>query len=141
MVLIFYIRTEYIEILCISLYSVWMPENAGQNKSEYGHFLFSDNHISALNEMVWMKSCSVEYKVLKPGETINKNRLIYGAEIAIKQEHNNPFGSLIKKDSWLNRKKEWAHELVPCWKNLSKSYLNSFFKVQLKKISLIHFVI
>ena len=46
-----------------------------------------------------MKSCSVEYKVLKPGETINKNRLIYGAEIAVKQEHNNPFGSLIKKDS------------------------------------------
>ena len=46
-----------------------------------------------------MKSCSIEYKVLKPRETINKNRLIHSADIAIKQEHNNLFGLLIKKDS------------------------------------------
>ena len=141
LVLIFHIRTEYGEILCISLYSVWRPENADQNNSEYWHFLFSDNHIPALNEMVWMKSCSVEYKVLKPRETINKNRLIHSTEIAIKQEHNNPFGLLIKKDSWLNIKKEWPHESVPCWKNLSKSYLKLFFKAQLRKICLNRFLI
>ena len=141
LVLIFHIRTEYGEILCISLYSVWRPENTDQNNSEYRHFLFSDNHIPALNEMVWMKSCSVEYKVLKPRETINKNRLIHSTEIAIKQEHNNPFGLLIKKDSWLNIKKEWPHESVPCWKNLSKSYLKLFFKAQLRKICLNRFLI
>ena len=98
-----------------------MSENTDQNNSEYGHFLFSDSHIYALNEIVWMKSCSIEYKVLKPRETINKNRLIHSADIAIKQEHNNLFGLLIKKDSWLYRKKESAHESVPCWKNLPKS--------------------
>ena len=103
-----------------------MPENTDQNNCEYGHFLFTGNHISALNEMVWINSCSVEYKVLKSGETINKNRLIHSAEIAIKQEHNNPSGSLIKKDSWLNRKKEWARESVPCWKNLPNLILNHF---------------
>ena len=116
-----HIRTEYGEILRISLYSVWMWENTDQNNSKYGHVLFSDSHIYALNEIVWMKSCSIEYKVLKPRETINKNRLIHSADIAIKQEHNNLFGLLIKKDSWLYRKKEWAHESVPCWKNLPKS--------------------
>ena len=31
------IRTEYVEILCISLYSVRMRENADKNNSEYGH--------------------------------------------------------------------------------------------------------
>ena len=36
-----HIWTEYCEILCISTYSVWMPENADQNNSEYGHFLRS----------------------------------------------------------------------------------------------------
>ena len=32
------IRTEYGEILCISPYSVQMPENTDQNNSEYKHF-------------------------------------------------------------------------------------------------------
>ena len=35
------IRTEYREILRISLYSVRMWENTDQNDSEYGHFLCS----------------------------------------------------------------------------------------------------
>ena len=35
----FGIRTEYVEILRISPYSVRMRENADQNNSEYGHFL------------------------------------------------------------------------------------------------------
>ena len=35
------IRTEYGEVLRISLYSVRMRENADQNNSEYGHFLRS----------------------------------------------------------------------------------------------------
>ena len=76
-----------------------MSENTDQNNSEYGHFLFSDRHIYALNEVVRMKSCSIEYKVLKPRETINKNRRFHSADIAIKREHNNLFGLLIKKDS------------------------------------------
>ena len=37
------IRTEYrdTEIESISPYSIWMRENMGQKKSEYGHFLRS----------------------------------------------------------------------------------------------------
>ena len=35
------IRTEYGEILRISLYSVRMRENTDQENSEYGHFLHS----------------------------------------------------------------------------------------------------
>ena len=35
------IRTEYVEIFFISLYSVRMRENAVQKNSEYGHFLRS----------------------------------------------------------------------------------------------------
>ena len=48
-------RTEYGEILRISLYSVRMLENADQNNSEYGHFLYSaesfnkDLHKTKLN--------------------------------------------------------------------------------------------
>ena len=34
------IRTEYGEILLISPYSVWMPENTDQNNSEYWHLNF-----------------------------------------------------------------------------------------------------
>ena len=37
------IRIEYGEILLISPYSVGMQENADQNNSEYGHFLYSAN--------------------------------------------------------------------------------------------------
>ena len=37
------IRTEYEQILCISLYSVRMRKNADQNNSEYGHFSRSDS--------------------------------------------------------------------------------------------------
>ena len=37
-----HIRTEYGEILRISPYSVWMRKNAGQNNTEYGHFLRSE---------------------------------------------------------------------------------------------------
>ena len=36
------IRTEYEEIWSISLYSVRMRENGGQNNSKYGHFSRSD---------------------------------------------------------------------------------------------------
>ena len=42
------IRTEYREILRISLYSVRMRENADKNNSEYRHFLRSDYSISAI---------------------------------------------------------------------------------------------
>ena len=35
------IRTEYGEILRIFPHSVRIPENTGQNNSEYGHFLLS----------------------------------------------------------------------------------------------------
>ena len=38
------IRTEYGEMLRISLYSVRMLENTDQNNSEYGHFLRSVTH-------------------------------------------------------------------------------------------------
>ena len=38
------IRTEYGEILLISLYSVRMRENTDHNNSEYGHFLRSVTH-------------------------------------------------------------------------------------------------
>ena len=41
---IYRIWAEYREILCISLYSVQMRENADQNNSEYGHFLRSEGH-------------------------------------------------------------------------------------------------
>ena len=37
-----HIRTEYGEILRTSPYSVWMRKNAGQNNTEYGHFLRSE---------------------------------------------------------------------------------------------------
>ena len=37
-----WIWTEYGEILCISPYSVQMPENMDQKNSEYGHFLRSE---------------------------------------------------------------------------------------------------
>ena len=36
------IRTEYGEIIRISLYSVRMQENSDQNNSEYGRFLRSE---------------------------------------------------------------------------------------------------
>ena len=38
------VRTEYGEILCISLYSVRMRENTDQNNSKYGHFLRNGFH-------------------------------------------------------------------------------------------------
>ena len=34
--------TEYVEMLLISPYSVWISENADQNNSEYKHFLHSE---------------------------------------------------------------------------------------------------
>ena len=37
------IRSEYGEIIRISMYSVWIRENADQNNSEYGHFSRSDS--------------------------------------------------------------------------------------------------
>ena len=43
------IWTEYGEILRISLYSVWMRENADQNNAEYGHFLRSDRWLLCAN--------------------------------------------------------------------------------------------
>ena len=45
--------------------------------------------------MTGMKSCSLEYKASESRETINKKRLAHGAENAIEQESNNPFGVLI----------------------------------------------
>ena len=39
------IRTEYREILCISLYSVRMLENTDQNNSECGHYSCSEECI------------------------------------------------------------------------------------------------
>ena len=36
------------------------------------------------------KTCSSEYKSLKPREIINKERLVHSAENAIEQECNNP---------------------------------------------------
>ena len=44
----FRIWTEYAKILCISPYSVQMRENMDQKNSQYGHFLRSDNHCTAL---------------------------------------------------------------------------------------------
>ena len=48
----FRIRTEYEEIICISLYLVRMRGNADQNNSKYEHFLRSD-------------SCTFQPKMLK----------------------------------------------------------------------------
>ena len=53
-------RTEYGEILRISLYSVRMREDTDQNNSEYGHFLRSDllellfMCTYYLNSSIWM---------------------------------------------------------------------------------------
>ena len=72
--------------------------------------------------MTGMKSCSLEYKVLEPRQIISKKRLVHNAENFIEQEYNKRLGLLIEKDSWLSRKREWAYESVPYWKNLSKAY-------------------
>ena len=48
----FRIRTEYEEIICISLYLVRLRGNADQNNSKYEHFLRSD-------------SCTLQPKMLK----------------------------------------------------------------------------
>ena len=48
-----HIRTEYGEIRSISPYSVRMRENAGQNNSEYRHFLRSACHVKGRGNQIY----------------------------------------------------------------------------------------
>ena len=54
------IRTEYGEILCISPFSVRMPENTDQKNSKYGPFLHSVNNLnpSFMKEIFELRLCS-----------------------------------------------------------------------------------
>ena len=46
------IWTEYGEILCMSLNSVWMRENMDQKNSEYGHFSRSDSSVANIRRFL-----------------------------------------------------------------------------------------
>ena len=104
---------------------------------------YTGTSIHALNEMAGMKSCYSKYKAWEPTEIINNVRLVHSVENVTEQKYNNLFGvNPIEKEQLINissdiafhneivgkrysrlfRKREWAYESVPYWKNLLKAF-------------------
>ena len=68
------IRTEYGDLLCKYLHSVWMRENKDQENSRYGHFLCSDNQRNQNGKMSTKSPIPLKRSGIEATDSIYHNR-------------------------------------------------------------------